>query len=154
MQPVFAGQHGYSWHFLSTHPSLTPITRSLSLFHHFSLIHSALHPHEPCNLQNKPTKKNHTPHTHTCLFSNLFICSGLVFVTKLSPTHSTFVHGRSHLCSHVVLRSLPPLLAHDGSRSHPLPPCASQPLFPAIYFPSLPLHGRLSLWRIAVRLSH
>lgn len=79
----------------------------------------------------------------TCLFSNLFICLGLHLSTIFLPTYSTFIHCPSHLCSHLVLQSLPPLLSHMLSlaltHSHLL---LITPLFPVTHClslsPSLP----------------
>lgn len=74
----------------------------------------------------------------TYLFSNLFICSGFYLVTIVSPTHSGFVHGHSHLCSQLVpLISATTPQSHAHSCSHPLTPSTSLPSFPVTHF--LPL---------------
>lgn len=72
------------------------------------------------------------------LFSNLFICSGFYLVTIVSPTHSGFVHGHSHLCSQLVpLISATTPQSHAHSCSHPLTPSTSLPSFPVTHFPFL-----------------
>lgn len=98
--------------------------------------HSFIFPHAHTSTSTHAIGKN-TQSSHTCLFSNLFICSGLVLITILSPTHLTFIHGPSHLCSHLV----PPI-----SATTPQSWLLLLSRTPSFYFsPTVPSHILLSL---------